>query len=118
MRNGTPNNATLYQDTPFENIPHIRLGVPIGPDHALYYDLVVNPPLDNVQVSELGQGWHGTLIRFSEEDWEEYESCNVFHDRRFAGGVVWQLSGNDDMAVHLLTDEFLFAIAPQTASSR
>ena len=75
-----PDNATYYQDTAFEAIPHIRLGTRIDEEHPAYFDLVVNPPINNVALAELSQGWRGLLIEFDEDDIAEYRENDVITD--------------------------------------
>ena len=97
-----PDNATYYQDTAFEAIPHIRLGTRIDEEHPAYFDLVVNPPINNVALAELGQGWRGLLIEFDEDDIAEYRDNDVISDPQVTGAVVWECP-DDLRAVHLLT---------------
>ena len=98
----TPDNETYYQDTAFEAIPHIRLGTRIDEEHPAYFDLVVNPPINNVALAELGQGWRGLLIEFDEDDIAEYRDNDVISDPQVTGAVVWECP-DDLRAVHLLT---------------
>ena len=111
-----PDNATYYQDTAFEEIPHIRHGMRIDKDHPAYWDLLVNPPINNVALAELGQGWHGLLIEFNEDDIAEYRENDVITDPQVTGAVVWKI--DDELAaVHLLTADEHRQILQDTLST-